>query len=52
MLLAFAFVFASCSNGSDSDDDDSSKNVLAGNSYKFVKVDQKKNKDNYLCIQR
>lgn len=46
MLLAFAFVFASCSNGSDSDDDDSStnglpssvgKNVLAGNSYQYLK---------------
>lgn len=53
MLLAFAFVFASCSNGSDSDDDDSNanglpssvgKNVLAGNSYKFVKVGQKETK--------
>ena len=46
MLLAFAFVFASCSSGSDSDDDDSStnglpssvgKNVLAGNSYQYLK---------------
>ena len=53
MLLAFAFVFASCSNGSDSDDDDSStngllpsvgKNVLAGNSYRYLQTDDKKTK--------
>ena len=44
MLLAFAFVFASCSSGSDSDDDDNGTNALAGNSYKFVKVDQKETK--------
>lgn len=50
MLLAFAFVFASCSNGSDSDDDDGStnglpssvgKNVLAGNSYQYLKKNDK-----------
>lgn len=41
MLLAFAFVFASCSNGSDSDDDDNGTNALAGNSYKYLKVDTK-----------
>ena len=44
MLLAFAFVFASCSSGSDSDDDDdlpssAGKNVLAGNSYRYIKID-------------
>lgn len=51
MLLAFAFVFPSCSSGSDSDDDDNGslpssvgKNVLAGNSYQYSKVDDDKTK--------